>query len=463
MRVAIDGQGYASAVEAFASGSRLAVSVGETLAGRLQGYAGMAGDDTTSAEFAASYDEAAAECVAAVGELAPALASLAGLAAESLVNHPRADARSVLDGGVDRSRESVPSPDADLDRRLPTPPSSLGGDPPSLPGAVNWVLDQLEGVVWPNADTDRLRDAATTWRETARSVGLLTAHCDTALLGFDGELSPEIPLAVATTQDLRQAIGQLADQLGSLGTACEEYAAHVDAKRAEMLDLLESLAAELAVGTIILGGLTVLSAGLAAPAAGAASAGRLAWAAAELRGIVEALRLAAGGTAVALRPVTVTVQDSRAYLSRLIASRRSAMTERGTFHLGAYSGRRPGWLDQHEAAGGHVKARHVGKSDEELLERLATDPTISASSSFVDQRAAERAIGDLLERQHARLDAWLAGSGRTLKLEDELGYATGRTAERTGDVFDVTGIRALLVRDPALPEGFRIHTAFPQP
>lgn len=460
MRVVVDGQGYTTAAEAFVCGQGLAARAGETLAGRLAGYAGMAGDDASAAEFASSYDDAAAESLAVVGDLAAAFGSLAQLADASLGNHHRAEADALLPGRGARV-DVPPAMAAELaEVRLTAPPSSLGGDPPSIPGALNWVLDRIEGFVWPNADTDRLRCAAAAWRDAATSVGLLGPHCEMALLGFEGERSPEIPLAVATTEDLRRTTDQLTDQLSGLAGACDEYAAHVDAKRAEMIDLLEQLATELLAGAVVTGALGVLSAGLAAPAAGAAASARLAWAARELKMIVDALRLAAGGTASGLRPVAATVRDSRGYLSRLAASRRIAMTERGAFEPGAFLPR--GLLARHEAKG-HTMRVHVGRSREWLHDRVVNHPTAKHASSFPDETTAERAVAETLGRRSNEIDTWLAGKTAQHRIDDVLDRVIGVSIDRAGDAIEVRGLRVVLVRDPQMPEGYWIKTAYPTP
>ncbi len=50
-----------------------------------------------------------------------------------------------------------------------------------------------------------------------------------------------------------------------------------------------------------------------------------------------------------------------------------------------------GGLDFHEAAGGHTLERHVGKTEAQLAQRLASETRISAASSFTDRSVAEAA------------------------------------------------------------------------
>ena len=39
---------------------------------------------------------------------------------------------------------------------------------------------------------------------------------------------------------------------------------------------------------------------------------------------------------------------------------------------------------------GHLRERHVGKTDEELLQRLESNSTITGASTFADRATAEK-------------------------------------------------------------------------
>ncbi|UNP78488.1 WXG100 family type VII secretion target [Bacillus nitratireducens] len=49
-----------------------------------------------------------------------------------------------------------------------------------------------------------------------------------------------------------------------------------------------------------------------------------------------------------------------------------------------------GGLAAHEASGGHLLERHVGKTDAELLQRMENDTRITGSSTFTDRATAEK-------------------------------------------------------------------------
>ena len=450
MRLAVEGTGYQSAVEAYVTGNLLAADTCRSLSSTLDGCAGMAGDDSIAADFAASYDEAAAEALAALGELTFGFASLGHLADASLRNLAWADTVSGPPTAADRA----------IGVRPAAPPSVLGADSSSLPGWANIVLDLLEGVFWPDADTGRLRAAGSAWRAAATAAGLLAAHCSTATSALFDEVSPDVPLAIAVTDELRSRVEALADQLVALGAACETYADQVDAKRAEMLDLLHELAWELGIGAVISGALTFLSGGGAAGAAGSAGAARLAAASEEAGGILASLGALTRSTATSLRPVASTVRDTRAYLSRLAAARRMEMTERGSLDLGSYVN----WLRKFEGPGrGHTLERHVGKSAEWLHQRVLGHPTAKFASSFSDEATADRAVASALRQRESQLKTWLAGDDRQLIVKAQQQDVIGISVDRSGHVFESSAIRIVLVRDPSSAEGFIVKTAFPTP
>ncbi len=65
-----------------------------------------------------------------------------------------------------------------------------------------------------------------------------------------------------------------------------------------------------------------------------------------------------------------------------------------------------------EARGGHTLARHAGKTDDELRERLQREPDISAASSWRDRATAERVIGAALSENRDKVERWRAREGR---------------------------------------------------
>jgi chromosome segregation ATPase len=63
-------------------------------------------------------------------------------------------------------------------------------------------------------------------------------------------------------------------------------------------------------------------------------------------------------------------------------------------------------LKDHKRLGGHTIERHVGRSDAQLIARLKKEKDISASSSFPNLGAAEKAIEGILNRVEKKVRDW---------------------------------------------------------
>jgi hypothetical protein len=68
-------------------------------------------------------------------------------------------------------------------------------------------------------------------------------------------------------------------------------------------------------------------------------------------------------------------------------------------------------LERDEALGGHTLARHVGRTDEQLAERLRREPQISAASTYPDAIMAKTTVALAIQQARARIDPWAARRG----------------------------------------------------
>lgn len=122
-----------------------------------------------------------------------------------------------------------------------------------------------------------------------------------------------------------------------------------------------------------------------------------------------------------------------------------------------------GSLDAHERVGGHMLSRHVGKSAEQLKQRLAGDSRISAASSFTDKKTAETAVAATIAANQKKISSWLKGDEDrlviTYRSSSPVGISVGRNSSRTRDA---NGVRLVLVRDPKFAGGWHILTGYPE-
>lgn len=69
-------------------------------------------------------------------------------------------------------------------------------------------------------------------------------------------------------------------------------------------------------------------------------------------------------------------------------------------------------LSADESLGGHTLARHVGKTDAELADRLRRERQILAASTYSDRAIAERTVWSALGADAGQVSSWQRRSGR---------------------------------------------------
>jgi hypothetical protein len=124
-----------------------------------------------------------------------------------------------------------------------------------------------------------------------------------------------------------------------------------------------------------------------------------------------------------------------------------------------------GGLAGHEGTAvyrGHTLLKHVGKTSEQLAERLATDPNLTWSSSFTDRGTAEAAISDALSQHSQRAAIWIGSNSHTWIIDADVGWEIGRSVHRSGMMVTSTRLQVVLRRESSVL-GYHIKTAFPTP
>ena len=461
MILEVDEVGYADAAAALRAGNRAGAEVLDDLLAGLAGTGRMAGDDASAYDFAAAYDEAAGEAVAGLADVTTAFATLGRLTERSDAEHRRSEARAIMPGAiVDAGCVDVPA-GAYLAPLPVRPPTALGGDPPTLTPEENWILDHVEGFVWPDGDVERLRRAGAHWRSTAGRLDGLAASCDVAADALLTQRSPEIPLAVAAAEDLRSSIGDLASHCHALGQQCDAYADGVEATHAAVRALLQEILRFVVEGLVVAAVLGAVTAGVGAAGGTAAIVARIALQAPRFAALLRTLQSLTASVAASLQTTRAALSATRARLTRFL--RVPVRGQRGAFvPLVPRPRWSPGWLAKHEHSGGHTLTEHVGKSADDLSRRTASGQVLRASS-FESQAAAESYIERTLTRQQGAIDDWLKSGDPKESFDAAFGEVTGLTLRRGEDAADATGLRVVLVRDLDMSEGFRVLTAFPTP
>ncbi|MFB7710155.1 RNase A-like domain-containing protein [Streptomyces sp. NPDC056105] len=119
--------------------------------------------------------------------------------------------------------------------------------------------------------------------------------------------------------------------------------------------------------------------------------------------------------------------------------------------------------------GAHTIDRHVEKTDRDLRARLRSDKKITGSSSFINEQAAQDLTDRAMIKEQTAVKRWLEKTPKKeLELNVDFGQeTTGRSMSRDDFVrgtgpHNVHKVFVLLRRDPDMPSGYRIHTAYPK-
>lgn len=304
MRISVECGGFTRATDACRTANQIAALTTESLSSRLADCGGMAGNDATSSEFATAYDAGAGEAVLALADLTHSFIGVGRLLEASGLNHASAESASAgpavsayVGGSLDE--------DSFVRVRPAVPPSSLGTQEPSFGPVDAWILDQIEGFVWPGADVAKVRGAAAAWRRAAASVAGLTDHLEIAKAFLGHQRSPEIPLALAALDELATLIGDTAWQLDSLAAASEEYAAAVEEAHDRTRALLAEIGQMAVEGVAISVLVTGVTGGLGGGAAAGIALARIRAYAPQFHALLVALRAGTATAAARLR----TAQD----------------------------------------------------------------------------------------------------------------------------------------------------------
>ncbi|WP_158781017.1 RNase A-like domain-containing protein [Pantoea sp. BAV 3049] len=127
-------------------------------------------------------------------------------------------------------------------------------------------------------------------------------------------------------------------------------------------------------------------------------------------------------------------------------------------------------LREHESfnglkPGGHAIERHVGRTEAELRQRLASRPTMTGSSTFHNLRVAEDAISRALKFNAQLVKRWASNgrSGSRMEIDffagNEIGFGI-KTA--TGPVIKSYKLRLVLVLQNYHGKPYYVLTAFPK-
>lgn len=231
MRIEVDGGSYTSACDEFYYANHSVVDSVTSLAGSLGGSGSMAGSDSGGQDWAKQYDSVAGPLVQGGADMGAALAKMANLLNASLVNHEGADYGSQLQlppAYVTAGSDGDSNPDHWTETVYPATPPSANGGTGQTPSGWSWVVDHLGGLLWPDADTGKLRAAGAAWVKAGQTLSFDTSYVDSAASVIGTQRSPEVPDAVAACNEMAGHLRDLGAAYTSIGGACNDYAQQVD-------------------------------------------------------------------------------------------------------------------------------------------------------------------------------------------------------------------------------------------
>jgi len=120
-------------------------------------------------------------------------------------------------------------------------------------------------------------------------------------------------------------------------------------------------------------------------------------------------------------------------------------------------------LARDEERGGHTLKKHVGRTDEQLQERLRRERNISAASTWTDRETAEVTVAEALRVERGRIEKWTRrGYPRAnLALHYDAGRTLGRSVRRD-ETPTVNCRSAVIVLRADGAESFYVLTTYPE-
>jgi|SRR5271165_2046124 len=120
-------------------------------------------------------------------------------------------------------------------------------------------------------------------------------------------------------------------------------------------------------------------------------------------------------------------------------------------------------LSRDEAAGGHILRKHVGRTDEQLRERLERERGITGASTYTDRSTADHAVGAAIAQSQDRIQRWINRSGGhpNLVLDYDSETPIGRTINR-GENQSRPCAHALVVLKYSGPSDYYVLTSYPE-
>jgi hypothetical protein len=120
-------------------------------------------------------------------------------------------------------------------------------------------------------------------------------------------------------------------------------------------------------------------------------------------------------------------------------------------------------LARDEARGGHTLDKHVGRSDQELRDRLDREQNISAASTWTNREIAQETVGQAVRAEQDKIARWEERGYRrpNLALHFDASRVIGRSIRR-GQESSSPATQAVIVLKADGPDSFYVLTSYPE-
>ncbi|MGN8278645.1 RNase A-like domain-containing protein, partial [Pseudomonas sp. SMN5] len=122
-----------------------------------------------------------------------------------------------------------------------------------------------------------------------------------------------------------------------------------------------------------------------------------------------------------------------------------------------------GGLAAHEARGGHLIEKHIGRTDAQLAKRIEKEPNVPAASTFPDRTTAELSAARTLAANQRKIEKFLASKKDKTTVTHVFAHPVGVSLinGRT-DYLPAHKVLLVLKKDKQQPAGYFLITGFPE-
>lgn len=236
----VDPGGFTQAAEIYAQVHHNSLVPAITdLSSVLADCGGSAGSDNAGLKWSSDYDPVAYDTVDALADLALAVGQMHDLLQATAANHSNANAQSAPDANPNAL---VFPPGSLTVCNPPEPPPTFGGSDPE-PTGWDWVKGAVQGELWPNGHSSKLRSAAGAWRLMATKLRMATITLPGARQLIESQQTPETQQALEQADLVKGQFDTLAGVCDELAKSCDAYADSVSHTKGQIKQALMELAA----------------------------------------------------------------------------------------------------------------------------------------------------------------------------------------------------------------------------